>query len=51
MERLTRVRQRDPRDAVRDALYDIVRRGRARPTLDDRKAKDILGHGLDGLPT
>lgn len=49
-ERLTRVRPRGPHDAARDALYDIVRRGRARPTLDDRSPEDILGDGPDGLP-
>lgn len=50
-ERLLRVRQRGPHDSAQDTLSDIVRRGRARITLDDRSADDILGYGPDGLPT
>ncbi|HEY2191869.1 MAG TPA: type II toxin-antitoxin system VapB family antitoxin [Actinomycetospora sp.] len=49
-ERLARVRQRGPRNAAQDALSDIVRRGRARSSLDDRSAEEILGYGPDGLP-
>lgn len=32
-------------------LTDIIRRGRARATVDDRPDDDILGYGADGLPT
>lgn len=49
-ERLARVRQRGPRDAVQHTLSDIVRRGRARAVFDDRPADEILGYGPDGLP-
>jgi antitoxin VapB len=49
-ERLVRVRQRGPHDSARDTLSDVVRRGRARTTLDGRSAEEILGYGPDGLP-
>ena len=49
-ERLLRVRQRGPSDSAHDNLSDIVRRGRARATLDDRSTEEILGYDADGLP-
>lgn len=49
-ERLMRVRQRGPHDAAQDTVSDIIRRGRARPTIDERAAEEILGYGADGLP-
>lgn len=47
-ERLQRVRRRP---AKGHELSDIISRGRARGTLDDRTEDDILGYGADGLPT
>ena len=49
-ERLARVRQRDRRSDERETLAQVVRRGRARLSLDDRPDEDILGYGADGLP-
>ncbi len=49
-ERLARIRhQRREPDEV-DRLTQIVQRGRARASLDDRSEADILGYGPDGLP-
>ncbi len=49
-ERLARIRhqRREPDDV--DRLTQIVERGRARASLDDRAEADILGYGPDGLP-
>lgn len=49
-ERLARVRQRGRQDVEQDTLAQIVRRGRARASLDDRPSEEILGYGPDGLP-
>ena len=46
-ERLDRLR-RAP--AKGQDLTEIIRRGRARQTLDERHDDDILGYGSDGLP-
>lgn len=32
-------------------LTDIIRRGRARPLIDDRTEDEILGYDSSGLPT
>ena len=48
-ERLTRLRARDRAQGA--DLTDIIRRGRQRPTLDDRDADEILGYGDDGMPS
>jgi antitoxin VapB len=32
-------------------LDDIIARGRARRTIDDRSEDEILGYGPDGLPS
>lgn len=47
-ERLTRLRRRPAKTAE---LSDIITRGRARRTLQDRPEAEILGYGADGLPT
>lgn len=41
--------ERRKRRATPD-LTDIIRRGKARPTLDQRPEAEILGLGADGLP-
>lgn len=46
-ERLDRIRRRP---AKGPDLSDIISRGRARRTLDDRSEDDILGYGAEGLP-
>ncbi|HLS13492.1 MAG TPA: type II toxin-antitoxin system VapB family antitoxin [Beutenbergiaceae bacterium] len=46
-ERLDRLR-RAP--AKGQDLTEIISRGRARQTLDERRDDDILGYGSDGLP-
>ena len=46
-ERLNRVRRRP---AQGQDLSDIIRRGRARPNLDDRTDDEILGYDAEGLP-
>lgn len=49
-QRLARERRRDTSTEARDRLMAIVRRGRARPRLDDRSAEEILGYDQHGLP-
>lgn len=48
-QRLARERRRDV-DLTQDRVMAIVRRGRARPRLDDRSAEEILGYDEHGLP-
>lgn len=49
-ERLSRVRRRSATETAPDVFSEIIRRGRARTTLDDRSEAEILGYGPDGLP-
>jgi antitoxin VapB len=49
-ERLSRLRGRGRRRALRDDLRDIGRRCAALPTRDDRSADEILGYDDRGLP-
>jgi antitoxin VapB len=49
-QRLAAERARKATAPVRDDLAEIIRRGRARPTLDARPADAIIGYGPDGLP-
>lgn len=49
-ERLARVRRRKVGSEQHDVVAEIVRRGRARPMLDDRSEDEILGYGPDGYP-
>lgn len=49
-ERLLRVRARSTAVAADDVLHAIVARGRARATLDQRSAEEILGYDERGLP-
>ena len=48
--RLEALRRRARADGALD-LTDIIARGRARTTLDDRSDEEILGFGDDGLST
>ena len=46
---LTQARQAvEPR---RDALYELIRRGRERAVFDHRTESEILAYDDDGLPT
>ena len=50
-QRLARERRRGGGESQREQrLLAIVRRGRARPRLDDRTADEILGYDEHGLP-
>jgi antitoxin VapB len=48
-ERLMAIRAREGAVA-RPGLADVIARGRARRTLDERSEDEILGYGADGLP-
>ena len=50
-ERLTRVRAARTRAVEVDELRQIVERGRARRTLDERPVDEILGYDENGLPS
>ena len=49
-ERLARLRGRSRRCPLRDELREIAQRCARLPTLDDRRAEDILGYDDRGLP-
>ena len=49
-QRLARERRRSATTPTQERLLAIVRRGRARPRLDDRSAEEILGYDEHGLP-
>jgi antitoxin VapB len=49
-ERLARARARRQRAHRSADLLAIIRRGRARPMLDDRSADEIVGYDEHGLP-
>ena len=49
-ERLARLRGRSRRRPLRDELREIAQRCARLPTLDDRRAEDILGYDDRGLP-
>ncbi|MGL5859075.1 MAG: type II toxin-antitoxin system VapB family antitoxin [Angustibacter sp.] len=49
-ERLARVRHRQRPTTSGAFVEELVRRGRARATVDDRPESEILGYGHDGLP-
>lgn len=49
-ERLARVRRAEEASTRGHLGEEIIRRGRARRTLDDRPDDEILGYGEDGLP-
>jgi antitoxin VapB len=49
-ERVVMLRRRRMATDAPD-LSDIITRGRARRTVDDRPDEEILGYGADGLPT
>jgi antitoxin VapB len=48
-ERLARIKQRN-RSSGSGELQAIIDRGRARRTLDDRPAEELIGYDADGLP-
>ena len=48
-EKLALIRAREAAVA-RPGLADIIARGRARRTLDERSEDEVLGYGADGLP-
>lgn len=50
-ERLTRVRRRNAAAAPSNVLSEVIRRGRARATVDTRSEDEILGYGPGGLPS
>jgi antitoxin VapB len=50
-ERLARVRRAQDAGTRGQVGEEVIRRGRARRTLDDRPEHEILGYGEDGLPT
>lgn len=49
-ERLARIRARKRSNVGTDELVAIIARGRARPTVDNRPADEILGYDDHGLP-
>lgn len=49
-QRLARERRRAATSPTQERLMAIVRRGRARPRLDDRSPEEILGYDDHGLP-
>lgn len=50
VQRLARERRRSGTTQTQERLMAIVRRGRARPRLDDRSAEEIIGYDEHGLP-
>jgi antitoxin VapB len=50
-ERLQRVRARAGVADTAASLSDVIARGRARATLDERSFDEILGYDSTGLPT
>lgn len=49
-ERLARIRARRAAEPAIDELRALIRRGRSRPLLDDRRVDDVLGYDDRGLP-
>lgn len=49
-ERLRRIRSRSGAHADGDELRELIRRGRARPVLDERPDDALLGYDESGLP-
>ena len=50
-ERLRRVRASGAEAVVRHELAEIIARGRARTSLDERSVDDIIGYDARGLPS
>lgn len=50
-ERLARVRARSSHPRPPTSLRSIVERGRARSSLTDRSAEQVVGYDDDGLPS
>lgn len=50
-ERLARLHARRAAVGADDGLYQIIERGRRRPTLDQRPVDEILGYDEHGLPS
>ena len=50
-ERLARLRRQAGAASRTPDLQRFIDRGRARATLDDRPAEEILGYDADGLPS
>ena len=49
-ERLVRIRAQRKAASVEEDLRALVRRGRARPVLDERNPDEIVGYDEHGLP-
>lgn len=49
-ERLARIRARTGAETSTEDLLEVIRRGRARATLDTRGAEEIIGYDERGLP-
>jgi antitoxin VapB len=49
-ERLARIRAQAAAQTTAGDLRELIARGRARVTLDDRSAEEILGYDGAGLP-